>query len=141
MTTENESGPKEVHPIVMDNSAGPAYDRPSWVSNRPAVGMNIHSGEPIDGVSQTNPPGPGEEEEAVINQFQTGDTPSLGEPGTPYTEDPDTGFETGTTSPTMEEKRLELVKENEKAAKEAAKAEKAAAKEADAPKATASSKA
>lgn len=143
MTTQDEIGNssgsstqvKRVSPMTMDDhgSENPmSLERAAYVVERPPVGTNLHTGEPIDPNfpnTTSNPPGPGEEDPAVINQQRDGSAPSLGVPGTPKTEDPATGFETGTTSPATEEKREAQVAADEKAAKEQAKAEKAAAKE------------
>jgi hypothetical protein len=116
---------KVVNPVVMldggkDNPMT-MEERPGWVMDRPPVGESIKRSE--------NPPGPNDQDPAVINQTRTRDLPSMGVPGTPVTEDPETGFETGTTSPDMEERREQRIKDEKEAAKEAAKAEREAAKE------------
>lgn len=118
-----EDGGKDT-PMTMN-------ERPGWVVDRPPVGQSIFSGDPIDPSfpsTHGNPPGPDDQDPTVINQNRTRDLPSMGAPGTPYTEDPETGFETNRTSPDMEDKREKAVKEQKAALKEEAKAEKEAAK-------------
>jgi hypothetical protein len=120
-----EQQAKVVHPVVMldggkDNPMT-MEERPGWVMDRPPVGESIKRDE--------NPPGPFDQDPAVINQDRTRDLPSMGAPGTPYTEDPETGFETSRTSPDMEERREQLIKDQKAAEKEARKAEREEAKE------------
>jgi hypothetical protein len=116
---------KVVNPVIMLDGAKDTpmtmEERPGWVMDRPPVGEVIKRDE--------NPPGPNDQDPAVINQTRTRDLPSMGAPGTPYSEDPETGFETGRTSPDMEERREQLIKDQKAAEKEARKEEREAAKE------------
>jgi hypothetical protein len=123
MADTETKAPKEVQPMTLeakkDDGSPMTMNRPDWVASGAPVGqLGL-------GVVEPSIPDP-----SVINQPSSrGDV--LAQPGTPDTIDPETGYETNTTSVAMLAANEERAKAEAQAAKDAAKGEKSTAKATD----------